>query len=346
MIKVDWKKAGMVALGVALVVLLIFNIKSCIDAKSERDAIRQDLIEMKRLSDQVVRNQSEYVSKEDLNKFGENLGLNLDEIKNDLANNDAKMVAISKALSSSLGRRQTGVPSSWTRPNPNPNPNPVVVTCPDGSEQLCEDVHGFLANSQGLTLSEPFPNVEVPIGGVVFEAWKEDPWTIDIHPRDYHITTVLGQDRNGRHYAYNKFEIGVDGKRYLVQIDDAQIKEVLPEPEFSWWNPRVGLGFHGGVAFDTSLPTPDADVVSATVGPTISFSPFSYGRLDSQPDWVFARVGVGIDAVHRSAVFSLAPAMWNIGSKVEFIQNTYLGPVITVDHQGRVGGGIGFTTDF
>ena len=337
------KNLAITLLVITCLILVVGSVKSCVDAKNQRDAMQSELTELKRMTDQVVRSKTQYVTKEDLDKFGKDLGLNLDEIKKDMATNDAKMAAISKALVVSLGRRQTGVPSSWTRPTNNTT-TPVAV-CPDGSEQTCEDEFGYWAKAQGLNLTEPFPNVEVPIGSVTFEAWKKDPWSIDVKPREYHVTTVLGRDKSGRHYTYNKFEVGVDGKKYPVEINDSVLKEILPEASFSWWNPRFGIGLHGGVGFNTT-PSPDRDTVSAAFGPTISFSPFSYGELEVKPDWIFARIGVGVDAVHGTATFSLAPAMWNLGSEVEFIQNTYLGPVITVDHQSRVGVGIGITTDF
>ena len=102
---------------------------------------------------------------------------------------------------------------------------------------------------------------------------------------------------------------------------------------------------YGGVGFRTS-PIAGQNLVNGVAVPTFSFSPFSYGQTELKPDWVFGRVGVGLDVVNKTAAFSLAPAMWNIGSKVKFIQNTYLGPVVGADHKGNISVGVGVSTDF
>src|SRR5690606_6144608 len=101
-------------------------------------------------------------------------------------------------------------------------------------EQL-EDKYGYFDKTQWYHLDEPFkdqsagPNEVgqskqslVPIGKAGFSAWKEKPWSVELLPRKYGSTTVLGQDEGGRHYAYSKFTIEVDGKMYEVPIDDAQ----------------------------------------------------------------------------------------------------------------------------
>lgn len=337
---VNWTKIGLVIVGVIMLAILAVNIKSCVDASRDRDAMHQEIIEMKEFSQEVVRSQSRYATKEEIEKIISK-NMNLDEIKRDLNNHDAIVRAVQTVLAQSIGRNQTGVGTGWTKPRPkDPDGNPAP-TCPDGSK--CEDPYGYWENGQFVSITEPFAGgTEVPVGSVGFEAWKEKPWTINVHPRDYHVTTVLGQDKKGRHYAYNKFEIGVDGEKYPVPIRDSKIVEQLPEASFSWWNPRVGIGVHGGVGFNTA----NDDILTATAAPALSFSPFSYGQTETKPDWIFARVGAGFDLVHRTASFSVAPAMWNIGSAVDVIQNTYIGPVVSVDHEGRIGVGAGITTDF
>lgn len=341
--KINWRKVGAVAVGIVLLLLLFLNVKQYFDSKSELDAMHQELIEMKQLTDGIARSQSKYVSKEDLDKLAKDIDLNLDEIKRDLDQFDAEVKGISRILVSSRGRNQTNVPSSGTTPG---GKGPPKVPCPGGSEVECPDPYGYLSNAQRLGLEEDFTNgPRVPIGSVEFKAWKEKPWTVDVLPRNYHITTVLGQDEDGRHYNYHKFDVEVSGEKHTVPVTSAEFVEELPEPSFHWWNPRVGIGVYGGVSFNTS-PLPDENVVSGTVAPNISFSPFSYGKTKTKPEWVFARVGVGYDAARESLNLSVAPAMWNVGSKVEFIQNTYIGPVVGADIDGNVSVGVGFTTDF
>ncbi|KKN60988.1 hypothetical protein LCGC14_0526130 [marine sediment metagenome] len=339
MIKINWTKIGIIIAGVLLAVLVVFNVKQC----NDNDNLQSQLVEMKQLQDGIVRSQAKYASKEDIEKLAKDIDLNLAAIEDDLEGFNAKVQGISVLLAQSIGRDQTDVPSTSTRPKPVDVPTPFI--CP-GTGEPCEDSYGHLTNAQLLALSELFPDgLEVPIGDVTFESWKENPWTTLQHPRDYHVTTVLGQDEDGRHYTYHKFEIGVAGERHTVPITNSEFIEEYPEPSFHWWNPRVGIGVYGGVGFNTS-PLPDESVVLGAVSPTVSFSPFSYGKTKVKPDWVFARVGVGYDLVQRSVSFSIAPAMLNLGTEIDFVQSTYIGPVVGADTDGNVSVGMGLTTDF
>jgi len=338
---IDWTRVGIYIAGALLVVLVVFNVKQC----SDNSDLREQVVEMKQLQDGIMRSQAKYASKEDIEKLAKQVDVNLDVIRDDLENFNAEIKGISVILAKSIGQNQTNIPSTHTYPKPtDPETPPNPHTCPDN--EPCEDPFGYLTNAQVLALSEIFSDdTNVPIGSVTFESWKEKPWSVFQYPRDYHVTTVLGQDEDGRHYTYHKFQIGVDGEKYTIPITSAQFLEEYPEPSFHWWNPRVGIGLYGGVGFNTS-PLPDENVVTGVVAPNISFSPFSYGATKVKPDWVFARLGVGYDLAQQTANFSLAPAMWNIGSEVDFIQNTYIGPVVGVDTDGNVSVGAGFSTDF
>jgi hypothetical protein len=338
--KTNWLKVGVVIAIVLLGAMVVLNVKAC----NNNDDLKQQMVEMKQLQDGIIRSQAKYASKEDINKLAKDIDLNLDAIKKDLAEFDAEVKGISTFLAKSMGRNQTNVPSSGTRPRPTDPETPNPHSCPDGKP--CEDPFGHLTNAQILALTEPFSDgTEVPIGSVTYEVWKENPWTVLQHPRDYHVTTVLGQDEDGRHYTYHKFQIGVDGKKHTIPITSSEFLEEYPEPSFYWWNPRVGIGVYGGVGFNTS-PLPDESTVGGAVQPALSFSPFSYGKTKVKPSWVFARIGVGYDIAQKSVGFSVAPAMWNVGNEIEFIQNTYIGPAIGFDIDGNVSGMVGFTTDF
>jgi len=340
---IDWTRIGIFIVLALLVTVLIFNIKQCSDTGN----INNKVVEMKQLQDGIVRSQSKYASKKDIEDLSKKVDINLDVVRKDLDKFDAEIKGISTILVKSLAQNRTDVPSTHTYPRPN-NPNgsnPVnPYTCPDNKP--CKDPYGYLTNAQVLSVSELFSDkTKVPIGNVTFESWKEKPWTILQYSRLYHMTTILGQDEYGKHYTYHKFQIEVNGKKHTVPIASSKLLEKQPEPKFHIWNPRVGVGLYGGVGFNTA-PLPDESIVTGVVAPNISFSPFSYGAMKVKPDWVFGRIGVGYDFAQRSANFSLSPVMWNIGSKVDFIQNTYIGPIVGVDTDGNVSIGAGISTDF
>lgn len=311
-------------IGLILVVaILLFVVKLQWDASNERDALNKQMIEMKYLQDEIVRNQSKYVSPEDLEKFSKDIGLDLSVIQKDLDEFNAEVKGISVILASSLGKKATNVPSSGTRPRPiDPNPAPV---CPGG--EPCPDPFGYMTNAQLLALAEPFPGVDVPIGDVAFEAWKEKPWTINILPRTYHVSTVLGQDKEGRHYVYNQMRIEADGKKHKIPIQQAEFQEVYPESEFHF-NPKMHLGVDVGAV----VSNPHVEVV-----PNLQVSLFSYGRTKTNAgtEWSFLGLGAGYGTQTQSFNILVTPFNYNLGQHIPLVESVYIGPTVSVDTNGE-----------
>jgi hypothetical protein len=330
-----------IALGIAIALLLaaaVFIIKGQFDAAANRARMQQDVIEMKQLQDGVVRAQSKYVTKDDFEKFADGMEIDLDNIQDDLDNFDADMKLLSKSVASSKGYRASGLPSSGVRPRP-VDPNNPVPTCPDGT--TC-DQFGYLTNSQMLALHEPFSDkLRVPIGDVTFDAWKEKPWSVNVLPRQYKLHTVLGQDEDGRHYVYNRFQIQVDGKTHNVPIEQSEVVERLPEAEFRF-DPHLSLGVAIGPSISTGNTDPDEPSVRAEVMPALDVSLFSYGETRVYPDWKFIGIGVGYEAQNQNMGIILNPADYNVGKHLPLMNNLYLGPTVGVDLGGSVfvGGGI------
>lgn len=319
-----WKKYGP-GIGFILVIsALLFVLKMQWDASKQRDAMNKQMIEMKQLQDGIVRNQSKYVSPEDLQKFAKDINLNLDAIQEDMDKFDAEVKGISKIVAASLGRQATNIPSSWVRPRPKDPENPLPV-CPDG--EPCPDPYGYLTNAQMLALTEPFPKLEVPIGSVTFESWKKKPWSVDILPRQYHVSTVLGQDEEGRHYVYNQMQIEADGKKHKIPIQQAEFQEVYPESEFHF-NPKMHLGVDVGAV----VTNPHAEVV-----PNLQVSLFSYGRTKKNADteWSILGIGAGYGTQTQSFNVVLTPFNYNVGQHIPLVESVHLGPTVSVDTNGE-----------
>lgn len=330
-----------IALGVAIALLLVaavFIIKGQFDAAKERARLQQDVVEMKELQDGVVRSQSKYVTKEDFDKFAKGMDIDLDNIQDDLDEFDADLKLLSKTIATSQGFRASGLGSSGVKPRPE-DPNNPVPTCPDGS--TC-DPYGYLTNSQLLSLHEPFnKDLNVPLGDVTFEAWKEKPWSVNILPREYKLHTVLGQDEDGRHYVYNRFQIGVDGKTYNVPIDQSEVVERLPEAQFRF-DPHINLGVTVGPSIATGNLNPDEPKVRAEVIPALDVSLFSYGETKTSPEWKFLGLGIGYETQNVNMGILLNPVDYNVGKHIPMMNNLYLGPQVGVDLSGNVfvGGGL------
>jgi hypothetical protein len=294
-------------------------------------AIESQVIAQKQLVDGIVRSQSSWATKDDIDKFTKDNGINLKAIQEDLDKLHSEVSAVNVAVADSYGQHVGNLPSTSTGPS-NPKP-PAPVTCKDGTPCPNTDPFGYLTKQQNLALNEDFGTLKVPFGSVGFSAWQQSPWSIDIKPRDYHVSTVIGTDENQRMSVYNKFVVEVDGKKYDVPIKTATTEQVYPDAKFSWWNPRAFLGANGSVGVNP---------VQGEFTPSLSLQIMSYGRYKTQPDFSVLQAGVGYGTVSKRPQVVVTPFAYNIGKHIPFMNNTYIGPVISVGTDGNVflGGGL------
>lgn len=318
----DWKaKVGIGAGIVALVMALLLMIKYQNDTIVRLTSLEKSVVLQKTLPDGTTRAESSYVTKEDLERFAKDNGANLNDIKKDLKTLDAKVQGVQVVKVISTGYQGTDLKS--TEETPNPTPISVDLTNPDP--------FGYLSNRQVLRLTEPFGDVNVPFGETGFSAWKDRPWDLNVLPRQYRVTNVLGMDEDGRHYVYNKFSIDVDGQTYNIDINEVKIVEEFPQPKFRF-SPRLYAGFDGGAYVTTP---------SGTFNPNIQLAIFSYGKIKPDPDWTFLGIGLGYEVVQDRFNFVLTPVNYNIGHHLPFVNNIFLGPTVSADLKGDVAAMIG-----
>lgn len=308
---------------VLLVGALGFIIYKQIEISNRQQAIETEIIKQKELADNIMRSQSLYATKADIETFIKENGVNLKAIKDDLAKLNADITAVNAILVTSRGQTGTHIP---TTPGPvNPNPKPVDPNNPDP--------YGYLARQQNLHLNEDFSGLKVPIGTVGFSAWQEKPWSIDILPREYKVVNVIGTDENQRTYVYNKFSVKAGDKNYDVKIASAETKQEYPEAKWSWWNPRLYLGVDGAVGLNP---------VRGEFTPNLGVQIMSYGRYKTQPDFSVLQLGAGYGTISQRPQLVVTPVSYNIGKHLPLMNNTYLGPSLSVGTDGNVfvGGGI------
>jgi len=318
---IDWKVKTAI-IGAVLLILsgMAFIIKVQYDTIKKLQTIQQSVVEQKDIGDGIIRAQSSYLTKEDLDKLIKAQGLNLDAIRKDLSSLSADVKAINITNVVTPGYDGRFIPVSGTGdPNPTPpKPNDPVL-----------DKYGYFAKTQELKLDEPFnKDLSVPFGITGFSAWQDKPWSLKVYPRSYDVTTVIGQDQEGRHYAYSKFQIEVEGKKYVVPITTAKIEEEYPSPKF-FFNPRLYLGLDGG-----AILTPP---VRAEITPSVGVSLFSYGKTKITPDWSFLTIGVGYATQTQNGVLILSPVNYNVGKVIPLMSNFQIGPSISVDVKGNIG---------
>jgi len=302
--------------GIVLVGALGFIIFKQIENSNRQLAIETQMVEQKQLIDGIVRSQSQWTTKADLEKYITDSGVNLKAIKDDLDKLHAEVNAVNVIVASSIGQHGTNIA---TNPGP-PNPNPIDPKNPDP--------YGYMKAQQNLALNEDFGTIKVPLGSVGFSAWQEKPWNIDIKARDYQVATVVGLDENQRSYFYNKFTVKVDNKEYDIPIKTAITKQEFPEAKWSWWNPRLFLGVDGGVGL-----TP----VRGEFTPSLDVGIMSYGRYKTQPDFSVLQVGAGYGTISQRPQLIVTPVMYNVGKNIPLMNNAYIGPSLHIGTDGNVG---------
>jgi len=322
----------LVAVGAVLTLgTLIFIIYSVQQIKAQQTAIQSQLVEQKQLVDGIMRSQSQFASKDDIEKFAKDNNVNLKAIQDDLDKLNAQVTSINVIIASSKPQHSTNIPSTPPGPNNPTNPNPVDPKNPDP--------FGYMKEQQNLALNEDFGSVKVPFGKVGFSAWKEKPWSIDINQRDYNLSTVVGTDENQRQYFYNKFSVTTGGKTYDVPIKTATTKQEYPSPKFSWWNPRLLMGLDGGL---------NITHMQGEFTPSVNVGVMSYGQYKTTPDLSILEVGVGYGTINKTGQIIVTPVAYNIGKNwfSPLMNNTYVGPSLQVATDGSIGAGVGVRVGF
>ncbi len=316
---------------------LAFIIYNQVQIKNQQTAIQSQIVAQQQLVDGIVRSQSQYATKADMDKFAADNNINLKAIKDNLDQLSAQVASINVITASSNGQNGTSIPSTSQGPG-NPNPTPPA-TCKDGTPCPNNDPFGYQKEQQNLALNEDFGTLKVPFGTVGFSAWQQNPWDVHISPREYQVDTVVGTDDHERQYFYNKFSVKVDNKTYDIPIKTATTKQVVPSAEWSWWNPRLFAGLDGGMNFSH---------VSGEFTPHVSLGIMSYGQYKTTPDFSILEVGLGYGIVNKSAEVVITPVAYNIGRNLfsPLANNTYIAPSFQIGTDGSLGAGVGLRVGF
>lgn len=328
-------KIGAIIGAIVFLVALLWIIKIQSELLEQQKINEKYIVEMKQLEEKIVRNQSSYVSKKDLENFAKSNGLDLSIIKRDLNKLSADVKSISKADFVTPGFNGTRIPSTFVIPNNSGINPPIKVDCPDGTNVTCPnpDKFNYLSKTPMLTLDEPFSDgTTVPFGNVGFSASEKDPWTLKIYPRKYSTTTVLGEDENGRQYAYTQFSIESNGKKKLIKADEAKFVQEYPESKFRF-SPHLYFGLDAGVNLN------DAD---SAIVPSAQLFLFSHSRTKVRPNWAILGVGAGFEAQDKDLTIVVSPFKYNVGKKLPLVDNVYLGPTVgfTTESNFLITGGV------
>jgi hypothetical protein len=328
----------LIAIG-SLMVLLMFGymIYNQEKIKSQQTLLQSSIVAQQTLVDGIVRSQSQYASAADLAKFAADNDLNLKAIQANLSSLGAQIASVNVITTNSTGQNTGNLPSTSTGAT-NPKP-PATTSCNVGGTCPNQDPFGYQAKQQNLALNEDFSNVKVPIGTVGFSAWQQDPWNVNIAPREYSVDTTVGTDENQRQTFYNKFSVKVNNQSYEIPIKTATTEQVAPKATFSWWNPRLLIGLDGGI---------DAQHIKGEFIPSINMGIMSYGQFKTTPVLSVLEVGLGVGVINKTPELIITPIAYNFGNRFfsPLMNNTYVAPSVSVATDGSITVGAGLRVGF
>ena len=302
-------------------------------------AINQSVIEQKQLADQIVRSQSSYVSKDDLNAFAKQNDINLSVISKDLSTLGATLTGINHVSVNSNGTVATNIGSTSTTPDVN-KPAVPTVKC-DGKDIPCPNVdpYGYTSNIQHLELNEQFTGTTVPVGVIDFDASNPKPWSENIYPRTYSVNSVLGTTSDGKHVVYNTMEITSNNKKVQVNVSAGKFEETFPAPSFSFWNPRLFLTGGGGV---------NVSKLGGSANAGLTLGVMSYGTTKVNPAISVLQLGVGYETGTQKVAGILNPVSFNVSGVFPkgIVDNTFIGPSLQMDTAGNIFAGGNISVGF
>jgi hypothetical protein len=331
----------LIGIGSTIVVLMLgYMIYNQEKIKSQQTALQSSIIAQQALVDGIVRSQSTYATAADLAKFAADNDINMKAIQANMKTLNDQLASVNVITADSTGQHTVNVATTSTGPaNPKP-PTAVTVPCTGGSATCPnQDPFGYQAKQQNLALNEDFSTIKVPIGSVGFSAWQQNPWDVQIAPREYNVDTVVGVDENQRQTFYNKFSVKVNNQSYDIPIKTATTEQVTPKATFSFWNPRLLVGMDGGV---------DVNAVKGAFIPSLNLGIMSYGQYKTTPTLSVLEVGIGADVVGKTGELVITPVAFNFGNQFfhPLMNNTYVAPSVSIGTTGNITVGAGLRVGF
>lgn len=179
---------------------------------------------------------------------------------------------------------------------------------------------------------------EFPVAWSMFHPNQPDPsklWKVGTFNFEFYVDIIETENRDGTFNRYieltaeNNKNSETKGKVYPIEIVDVKwAKNPIKHKRFSW-NPRISMC---GV------------ITTESLYPGLAVSFLSYGKTTVDIDWKFLSIGLGGSADTINGFFE--PVSWNFGKTVPLIENAFVGPVIGVDTESKIGYGISLSIPF
>ena len=273
------------------------------------------------LAENIARSSSEFVTKSDLNKFGEKISGSFTLMQDDIKKLGGEVVSVGQTIAQLEAHVEA-----------------------NQSSDAVEEITG----EEGTIVIEHFKKIKnkegLPLSWAKFKLGSEQPWTTGTYPLEFHINTVLGLTKDDKVIpehelvVYNTGDPEVKDKPFKVKITSSIFKQIKPKTmTFFWWAPHLDFGINMG-----------ANLLSgeAIFGLDLGFAAMAYGRTKNDNIWRFARASVGTRDKFSDFQFTLSPLGYNLGSSLPLISDVWIWPTLSFGFGDTYGIGATVGTTF
>lgn len=259
-------------------------------------------IAYEQLAENIVRSSSEFVTKSDLNKFGDKISASFDMMKNDIHKLGGEVVAVGNTIAQLEEYIEKNQASDTIE----------EVELEDGTKTTAEFKR--IDNKDGL-----------PMAWARYTLGKGLPWDTGTYPLEFHVNTVLGLTEDDQVIpehelvVYNKGIEELKDTPFPLMITSSDFKQIRPDTkQFFWWAPHIDFGVNGGATLTGH----------ATMGLDIGFSIMAYGHTKNDNDWRLLRASFGLRDKFKEPQFTLSPVGYNLGKVIPIVSDLWLYPTV------------------
>lgn len=278
-------------------------------------------IAYEKLAENIARSSSEFVTKRDLENFGDSISDNFDFMKKDIKKLGGQVVAVGQTVAVLKENITKDAPSDTTAEIPSEN----------GTSTTKEDFKK-IKTKDGLSLA-----------WATYKNGYTNPWTVGTYPLEFQINTILGTNKDDQLIpvhellVFNNKDPDNVGKPYKLDVTSSTFKQTRPtEKTFFLWAPHVDFGFNAGATLNGS----------GVYGVDVGFSTMAYGRTKNDNTWRFVRGSFGLRDRFSDPQFTLSPVGYNIGEPLPILSDVWLYPTVGFGFKDAYGLGFSLSTTF
>ena len=311
---------------IGLIIIGYFSYKSIIN---NNFLLQNEVVKFKKLTEDLIRSNTEWVKRKDIEKELKNLMTkeDLKKVKEDLKKLNSNLNAIGKTIGVVEGKVSQLENSDAEGDETSP-----VEICKETGKAI--DIHGYTKKVQIKKIKDIN---SASIASVEFDASKKAPWNYEVFRKEYKLITILGKKESGQLTFHHQLQYSIpsiSNKFYPINILSSEYKQVPEKNEWFWLNPVLDANFFiGGMFYKIGNGFGRTDnILSMGVDVGLSLSSYGTNKVDSL--FRLFRFGLGYNIERRAGTLSFSPITFNIGKPLPLLTNLYFSPQISIDTAG------------